>query len=85
MLYKNPSQRCILFFNLTTVLGGSLQRCFLRTVPPAVMARTRALAQVSTVRHRHSLILSCRIGRSSKLLLLTLSISRLWLYMSCHF
>ena len=57
MLYKNPSQRCILFFNLTTVLGGSLQRCFLRTVPPAVMARTRALAQVSTVRHRHSLIL----------------------------
>ena len=34
MLYKNPSQRCILFFNLTTVLGGSLQRCFLRTVPP---------------------------------------------------
>ena len=54
MLYKNPSQRCILFFNLTTVLGGSLQRCFLRTVPPSVMARTRALAQVSTVRHRHS-------------------------------
>ena len=42
MLYKNPSQRCILFFNLTTVLGGSLQRCFLRTVPPSVMARTRA-------------------------------------------
>ena len=56
MLYKNPSQRCILFFNLTTVLGGSLQRCFLRTVPPSVMARTRALAQVSTVRHRHFIL-----------------------------
>ena len=30
------------YFQLTTVLGGSLQRCFLRTVPPSVMARTRA-------------------------------------------
>ena len=42
MLYKNPSQRCILFFNLTTVLGGSLQRCFYGQCPPSVMARTRA-------------------------------------------
>ena len=42
---------------------------FTDSAPLGVMARTRALAQVSTVRHRHSLILSCRIGRSSKLLL----------------
>ena len=34
MLSKNPSQRCILFFNLTTVLGWKSPTLLLRTVPP---------------------------------------------------
>ena len=55
MLYKNPSQRCILFFQPNNGFRWkSPTLLFTDSAPKRNGTNARPLAQVSTVRHRHS-------------------------------